>query len=688
MPAIKNVYIWRKAPFLRLVLPLLAGLILQFYLKISISILLIASAVVIILLISQSFFTATKKFRYLKFSGFFIQLLIFFTGMVIMHLYQVKNNKEWYGHTLSSAKTFIIQLQKIEEKPKTIKALVSIVRADDQKVSGKALVYFYKSDSSRLLQQGDLLIIKNGFQRIVATGNPGSFDYANYMAHQQIFHQAFLNNDQWTALHKNNFTFVQRFVSVAVRYANKVIDKYITGNDEKALAKALLTGDRTNMDTELIQAYSNAGVVHLMAISGLHLGLIFMILLKITALFSIFTCNRFLKLFIILGGLWLFAITTGASPSVLRAAFMFTFLSVGIALNKQGASFNSLAASAFILLVFDPMLIFNVGFQLSYCAVLGILSIQKPLEKLIAFNNKILVYAWQLVTVSIAAQLFTLPLCVYYFHQIPLLFLVANLAAIPLASIGLWLGVALIMFGWSGLAGVSLGFVVTQIFSRLNAFVRYIDSLNFVVWRGFYPDLVQTFLLFLILAAASVWLIKKYKPAFFMLSVCALLLFISLSVDKFYASGQRKLIVYNIPGVTAIDIFTGQNAHFVGHVSGKETDVIVTSRQIYKIKKILKIPVKSAFEGVEFYASPVKLLHIKGRYQLKNPIKPIQVDYILISENAMVDFAVLKDQFICRRFIFDATNKRYLVEKWKKQCEELNLPTHDIAGQGALVINL
>lgn len=226
------------------------------------------------------------------------------------------------------------------------------------------------------------------------------------------------------------------------------------------IAEALLIGHTNDLDKDLVQAYSNTGVVHIIAISGMHLALIYGLLVWLFARIPLVNKSKIAQVVLILCCLWLFSLLTGAASSVLRSAVMFTFIAVGKNLSKQSSIYNSLAASAFVMLCYNPYFLWDVGFQLSYLAVIGIIIFQKSIYKWVYIKNKWVNKIWQLMAVSLPAQVLTFPVCIYYFHQFPNLFLITNIIAVPLSGVILFAEIGLVAFSWVPLLGNYLDKIV------------------------------------------------------------------------------------------------------------------------------------------------------------------------------------------------------------------------------------
>lgn len=486
-----------------------------------------------------------RRFGFRTVAGVILLFMLFLCGIFIVSWSDIKTRPGWYGNHLENLTTLSIVLEERPvEKAKSYKLTAQIIRATEDEalipVTGKIIIYLPKDSQVLSLTKGDELIIKNHLKPIENFENEKGFDYRRYMALQGIYHQAYLKKDSWKFTGRNHQNFLGRSVQASLSYFHGVFQDKLKGTEEIALVKALLTGDRTELDRDLVQAYSNTGVVHIMAISGLHLGLIYLFLVRLTQIIPFLRRSNIFKITVVLAGIWFFAFMTGCSPSVMRAAVMFSFLSLGILKKIKTTTYNFWAAAAFILLWFNPLLLFNVGFQLSFLAVLGILVVQRPVYNWFSFQNKLADYLWQLMSVSIAAQLFTMPLCLYYFHQFPVLFLVANLVAIPLASTGLWLGVILLMTSWVPLLNNLVSFLVETSFNWLNRFVRHLDSFSFSVWKGIEINEAETILLSLVIIFLLSWLMKKSKLALSFALTCMIGMAVISGYQHWHGSQQSR----------------------------------------------------------------------------------------------------------------------------------------------------
>ncbi|MDP4285355.1 MAG: ComEC/Rec2 family competence protein [Bacteroidota bacterium] len=693
-----QIYIWKKAPFIRLALALIAGIILEFYLKFSLSPIISAGLTSLFAFILFSILPEAYKYKFRPLQGIIISCILIVLGLFITWQKDIRNHDYWYGNYYSDSSFVVARIDEPPvEKEKSYKALASVESIINettlQSVKGKILLYFAKDSIENAIHYGDQIIIGEKLQAIKNSGNPGSFNYAQYSAFHQLYHQCYLKKTDWVKLKaKNANAFSSLLISIRKKVV-KIIDSYISGKEESSIAKALLIGYKADLDKDLIQAYSNAGVVHLIAISGLHLGIIYGILFGIFSIIPIINKSKIARMIFILTGLWLFAILTGASSSVLRAAVMFSFIVTGNTINKHGSVYNSLAASAFILLCYNPFLLWDVGFQLSYLAVLGIVIAQPHIANWFYFKNKILQKIWQFAALSVAAQLFTFPVCLYYFHQFPLLFLLTNIFAIPLVMLILPGLLLLVLMAPLPVAALYWGKCIFGLLWLLNQSVLFINSIPFSLWQGFSVSTTEVLLLYGIVFCFVYSFLHKNKTAFTIAITFSLLFTSSTIIKKWKRFRQEKMIVYNIPYHQAIDFITRDNFFFVGDADLLADNMLrnfhLKPSRISFMANKRSGPSNSFFRNNNFYeVSGKKIALIDTALNYLPMEKKMAVDYIIISKNPKLTIFDLAQIFDCNYYIFDASNTLWKIDEWKKECEELHLHFHSVYEQGAFVTDL
>ncbi len=339
------------------------------------------------------------------------------------------------------------------------------------------LAYGRKQAGWDTLIPGDQIVFSSEFTQFGSPINPGQFDYGKYLQNHRISGMAFLKDDA-LAIRPLQQGFSLRYLLLRVQsFFVHQMGKHHMDARELGVASALILGKRSLVDKDVKDNFADAGVVHILAVSGLHVGIIYLILIWILGFFFKGEKWKWLKLGLIILLLWMYAGITGLSPSVMRAATMFSFVAVGKEKGKRGSIYNMLAVSAIVLLVVDPYLLFEVGFQLSYAAVIGIAMFYTPIYSLYYVKNKWLDKVWSLIVVSFSAQLATFPLAIYYFDQFPNYFLLSNLFVIPLATLGLYAGLILIAFSWIPYVGEFISQVVEWIFWLLISVVDVLAKL-------------------------------------------------------------------------------------------------------------------------------------------------------------------------------------------------------------------
>jgi competence protein ComEC len=527
-------HIWKEAPFFRLLIPLVAGILLQYFSPITKScngLILTGSALIVgfsLFLPLQTFFGWSWMI------GFAMHLSFLSLGRLLMVSRQdipVSFSTMPRGSALLIAK---LETEPVK-KSRTYKSVAGIrglcygqtcVRERE-----KIFIYFSGDSLRPELRTGALIIFRKDLTPIENSPFFGGFDYRHYCRLKHIYSQVFLQPAEFSLLGQENEDFLS---SCLISWRKKllgILRQYIPGATQTGLMEALLIGYTEDLDRSLLQAYSDTGVVHIIAISGLHLALIYQILQLLLSKIRAEKYGRWVKLAILLGSLWVFSLLTGASPSVIRSAVMLSSVLLAGNLSRQSAVLNSLASSAFLLLCYDPLWLWDTGFQLSYMAVLSLAIFLKPVQALFRFRNRLLSGLWNAASVSLAAQVLTTPVSVYYFHRFPNYFLISNLVAVPLSGGILIGGILLCLFSFSSSLAVPIGWLLGKGISLLNGFVRYIAHLPGAVTGQLMENGWQVAILYFLICATYCFLTtgKKKWLLLGLASVCLYLLIRALS---------------------------------------------------------------------------------------------------------------------------------------------------------------
>lgn len=592
----------------------------------------------------------------------------------------------------------VVQLRLLEplsEKQKTYKALAEISTIESNqktiKVNGNIILYFQKDSAMPALHYGNIIALNKPLQEIKNAGNPGGFDYKRYALFNGITHQLFLKKTDYVVLNATKTSFFWSLIYRTKAYILSVLRKHIKGEQEISVAEALLIGYRDDLDRDLVQAYSNTGVVHVIAISGLHLGLIYWLLLLLFQPLNKYKQLKWLKPLLVLSFLWIFSLLTGAGASVLRAAIMFTFISGADLLNKKGNIYNSMAASAFVLLCYNPFYLWDVGFQLSYAAVLSIVLFMKPIYHWLSFNNKLLDKAWQLNAVTLSAQILTLPLCMYHFHQAPNLFLITNFVAVPLSSLILFGEILLIAVSFIQPIAAFTGTLFSYLLKWMNGFITWADHFTFAVTEGIQHHPLQTILLYAFIAATGIWLLQKNTKALKWSVGFLAAFFLLQSFSLYQTTRQKKLIVYNLSQHTAIDFMLGSQYLFKGDTVLLQDGFLRNfhlkpSRILYHSYHSPLMP--GSVQNNSYRINGKKIIHINQSYVFDSLQNRIKADVLIISKNPRLYISDLLKTVDCKLIVFDSSNPQWKINLWKKDCERLQLNYFCTSEQGAFVMNL
>ena len=717
------VNLWRTAPFLRLLLPFAAGITTGMYYPL---IPWECMTLCALLWAVPSFFSIRKRFAWRHYRGAAVLAFVFFLGMALVCTCDAKRHRGWLGHHVKDSMYCVAVLKEPPVKKKrSWKAEAEVVMAHQGKwkaVQGKVLLYFRDTPH---LGYGSRVMFRGEPQRIRSSGNPGAFDYARYCSYRNLYHQAFLSDSAWLKLPGNGGNLLGHWLSAARQYALSTLKKYIPGKEEYGVAQALLIGYRDELDADIVQAYTNTGVVHIIAISGLHLGLIYVSLLQLLKWLPRRRWADLLKAFALIAVLWGFSLLTGASASVLRSAVMFTTIAVGqFVIARHSNIYNTLAAAAFLLLCYNPFFLVDAGFQLSFLAVAGIVICYQPLYDLWMIRRKWPDKLWQMVAVSLAAQAFTWPVCLFYFHQFPNYFLLANVVAVPLSTLLLYGEIILMMVAEAPVVAAFAGKGLEYGIFAMNLVIQWVDGIPGAVVNGIRMSMTGMFLLYGFTVAGLVgWLLKKKEAVWWALGLMAA--FTGLGAwQRMQWQQQRRLAVYNLPKLTVVEYISGRESFRAGDSAGLEHPQLSASQLELGVKRIaitcslggqqdtggtgkhIALPaggIRQPF--VSPRNRPFLLSYIRGSCLVSMgnkrllvlgdnlqhapaPSKKIKIDYILLSHTPKVDISRLQEFFTYDMLIFDASCSAFQLRKWKNACNELPLRCFSVPEQGAFVVNL
>ncbi len=602
------------------------------------------------------------------------------------HLLSVKDPIQYYEAIVRGAPESKSKSWRVEVEVK------KVMTTQWQDRNGKVLLYISKKSVDKIpWKYGDHILIKGNPLALKPPANPYEFDFRRFLSFKNIYHQQFLSFDRTQKISEAERKGFLYYSLVARAWSSSKLNQYIDGEQEQAIAAALVLGVTEGIDTDLQNAYAASGAMHVLAVSGLHVGIIYAILLFLLRPLSRFAWSRWAVFIISIVCLWLFAFVTGLSPSVLRAVTMFSFIALARPLGWRTNIYNTLAGSAFLLLLFNPYLIMSVGFQLSYLAVLGIVYLQRPIYNLWEIENWLGDWVWQITCVSIAAQISTFALGMLYFHQFPVYFLVSNLFVIPLSTFVLVLGILLLAIsGWSSVAGL-IGVTITYLIKALNWIVYKVEELPFSLIEEIHLSTFQCWVIMIFLLGLIFTIEFKSLRWLYVAGVSAVIVAVTQWVHFRESVNQQQFVVYSVNGFSAMEWMSHGQSYFVADTAllmdqERLRFHIKPNRLNSGVSKVhLQVPFQIEVEG------EVSLFHWNGssvafverkKYSLP---QLAEMDYLVIGKNAVNINQVGADLRV-KKVILDGSNSRWYVDRWKGVSKQKNISVHAVLEDGAFVL--
>lgn len=690
----------RRIPFGRILLAFATGILLQYHCGFSAMLLVILAIILTGFLAGYLFLPVSRRFAVRWVQGILIITLLVVAGCAGVQLHQVQQQRQWYGHSGNGSRSLVVTVEEQPvEKTASWKAMVSVQAVGDSSgwktAKGNLLIYFKKDTKTAAPAYGSQLVVYNKkLQPITGYGNPGAFDYAAYSARQQLFHQVYLLPGDYVVLNATHGSWLTRQLNQCRHFLLTTIHRYLPDKQAAGLAAALLMGYRADIDRELLNAYVQTGIVHIIAISGMHLAMIYGLLYLLLSKLGNGRYGRVLRAVIILGVLWLFTLLAGGAPSILRSAVMFSLIITGETFYKRHNACNNLAASAFLLLVINPFYLWDIGFQLSYAAVFGVVLFYKHIYGIVTWQNRLLNHLWQLMAVTLAAQVFTLPVLLFHFHQFPVFFLLANLVAVPLSGLILYLGMLVLVFCWWPFVAALAGRCAVGLITIMNAFVKHIQQLPAALIQEVSFNVWQAILLSGCICCCGWAWWQKRREAWFMAGMLLVALLATGHVLQWQHQQQKKLIVYNIPSTTAIEFIHGITGYFAGDTAvlrntAQYAQHIQPAHTLWQVRHCNRVAGVNGFCVFSYAHKKIAFVNQLPAQLVADTSGAITgVDILILAKEAGQLAGPLAQLFQCRQVVFDSSNPVWKIEKWKKACDSLHLRFHSVPRDGAFVMEL
>ncbi|WP_299096551.1 ComEC/Rec2 family competence protein [uncultured Winogradskyella sp.] len=666
---------------IKLTVCLILGIIIAHYFKPNFSTTILLSTGLVVTVFGYYLFLRNKHSKQPLFG-----LISYFCMISLgINAYNFQNDKISQTHYSHLDSNDSIELTfKIKERLKpdlyNDKYIVSLISANNNEASGQLLINIKRDSISDALPVDAIIYTKSDLKDIQKPLNPHQFDYSKYLELRQVYSQIYLQQNQFLILSDQPTT----IYGYADLFRSSINEKLINAgfkDDVLSIINALLLGQKQTIDKSIYNNYVNSGTIHILAVSGLHVGILLLILNFIFRPLLLLKYGHVLRPIIIITILWLFAIVAGLSPSVTRAVTMFSVISFAMHLKRPTNIYNTLAISAFFLLLVKPVFLFEVGFQMSYLAVLGIVSIQPILYKLWQPKYWILDKPWQIFTVTLAAQAGVLPISLFYFHQFPGLFFISNLVVIPFLGLILGLGLLVISLAMIGFLPIPIVEIYSLIIEWLNGFIAWVAQFEDFLLRDIPFTLIQVLITYiLIISVVQFYKLKTYK--WLVICLISIITLQGTYVFNKFQNQNESLIVFNKSRFSILGFKHNKTleVHHNLDSSKLRNDNIIKN---YKVGELIDSVAQCKLEDIYTFNNKT-LLVIDSLGVYKN--LSFQPDYILLRNSPKVNLTRMIENLQPQQIIADASNYKSYVKRWTATCRDKKIPFHYTNEKGAFIL--
>ncbi|MFV8345997.1 ComEC/Rec2 family competence protein [Flavobacterium sp. ZB4P13] len=672
-------------PLARITIGFISGILLAYYFHPPLSVLFI------LLFISISIFGAlyflfknkSKNVFYFGFTTYILSFLIGISTQVIhIDYFQKSNyihNKAIFEqpHSIS-----IIIREKLKSSPFSDRYIAIINRINEKKQTGRIILNLQKDSLHHEFEIGTPLLIEGVLSKNRPPNNPNQFDYSKYLENKQIYAQLYADADEikiGSEIEKNIWYYSSKLRTRIIHN----LEKNNFNKTELNVAIALIMGQQQDISPEIIRDYQYAGAVHILSVSGLHIGFILIFVTFILKPIPNTKRGSFIKLLIILASLFTFGIIAGLAPSVVRSVTMFSFVAIGNHLRRSVNIYHTLLVSILLILLFEPSFLFDVGFQLSYLALFFIIWLQPLLASIWLPKNKVSKYIWDILTVSFAAQMGTLPLSIYYFHQFPGLFFVTNLIIIPFLSIIMILGVLVMLLAVFNSIPVFLSQLLEWSIYFLNKIINTIASLEQFIIQDIPLHFYLLLSSYLVIITAIIWLKKPSFNTLVMTLVSIIIVQISSLGIQWNIQNEQEWIVFNIRRNTLLAERNGENIAVYANDSILKTAQKNNALKSYRVENLSTLKEKKELQNL-FYFNGKKIFILDSSGVFPKNINP---DVIILTQSPKINFDRLLLTIKPKMVVADASNYKTIQKQWKATCMKQKIPFHATSEKGYYKLN-
>ena len=703
---------WQKYPFLKLLIPFSLGIWCYVFLaSFRLPPIWNFGLMAVFLGVAWICSATLKSFRKVWIFGGFMACYLFIAGYALTRTHEASEREDYFRRYEDGATCYVARVYDYpSERGNNIKAQLELQwqfgdSLSSRPVTGRVMGYFSKTEQALALRYGDLLVIPAPVGEVQPPKNPEEFDYRAYLLRKGVTGQAFLKEQDWVDLQTNQanplYAFSYRFRDILLASLQKCGLK----DNEFGVAAAILLGYDESLADEMRQHYVAAGSMHVLCVSGLHVGIVFLAASFLLGFLNRKRWHKILKNILLLAVIWFYALLAGLSPSILRATMMVSFVIVGDLIRRKGFALNSIAASAFILLCVNPYNLFEIGFQLSYSAVIGIVVLHKPIYHLFYLKNKLLDKIWDLTALAIAAQVATIPFTLFYFKQFTTYFWLSNLFMTPISFLVVMGGMALLMVSWIPYLNVAFGYLVWGMVYVMNTLVSWVDALPFSIVKGLYVSQFEFALLLLAFVLLLLTVTMRKKRLLFEWLAAMLVFMVVLTVRLYRADNQNEMVFFSLRKHTAVDFINGGN-HLLLADSALMSDASTVDYSLkgFWARESLScepetVALDADFDGT-FLRKRSNLVSFGGKLIAlwdgseiveDSLLYRLPVDYLLVTMGnwsaRKANLQAVLNEYEVKTLLIDGSVPNYLAREWMAQAQARNIACHDLH-QAAFVLQL
>ncbi len=690
-----------EIPFVILILPYLLGITVGLNFLSGAYIIFLISTLVLLCIVFIGLnigYARLKLYKWRWTGGLLVTFILFFAGWVSVVTYNELNNSQHFSK--KPAQYFVVQ---INNEPVVKNGLVrftanvetGINKGQKLTVNGTLLIAI-KDSAAKALYYGDELLIPATYNPIEPPYNPAEFNYKKYLANQNIYYQAFLYPKQFTVLAHNTGNPI---IAYSLRLRQRLVEKLKSNmHDTSAIAVAstLILGYKADLSNDVLQAYSKTGTIHVLSVSGAHVAIIYILLNILLGFLNRYKYGRLIKATLIITLIWYYSLLSGFSPAVCRAAVMISMVIIGKTFSRYISTLNILAISAFALLLYDPLFITDVGFQLSYLAVVGLIVFQPIVYKWFQFKNKWADKLWALCSVSIAAQVITFPLSAFYFHQFPVYFLISNLFIIIPVEVIMYVGILYLMLPQIPVVSKVLAYVLEKSIIFMNKVLAVIEHTPFASMGKIWLTTGEYLLAYVIIICLFYFLSDRKKWLLKLSMAAIVLLCMSMSFKRINAYSNDHIALLNLKKHTGLVFKSGNQAIVLSDIKADDKNYQYSIQPYLdsnKVSNAILVNIKSDVTTL-FFVKRANLVQFKNKLflifdgQLQNKALPqkLKVDYVYVTGNPRTTIDIINKNYSYQTLIIDGSNTDRLTKNLVTESQTMHVNYQLLKRNKSLII--